>query len=232
MIKNLYRKIINYSAEEQKLLSLINNHVEKQGVLDILDVGCGYGRILRLLKSKNYNALGVEINPLIVDACKREGLPCVTVDSFINGENSKTKYDAIVMFHVIEHLESDKCFEFIDSYLDYLKPGGILIIATPLLTKYFYEDFDHIKPYSPVGIQMVFGEQNAQVQYRSRNKIELINLWYKRYFYRVTNQRFLYFPRSKLTMSIINLFSALIFKMSFGLLGKKDGWVGVFRKLL
>jgi len=226
MIKNIYHKITSYALEEKKLLSYIEKYVEHK---EVLDVGCGYGRILQLLKSKKYNALGVEINPEIVDECNRMNLPCVTVDSFMKEYSSK-KWDAIVMFHVIEHLESDKCFEFIDSYLDCLKPGGILIIATPLLTEYFYEDFDHVKPYLPVGIQMVFGEQNAQVQYRSRNKIELIDLWYKRYFYRVINQRFLYFPRSKLTMPIINLFSALVFKMSFSVLGKKDGWLGVFRK--
>jgi len=227
MIKNIYHKIINYSLEEKKLLSYIKKYANHN---DVLDVGCGYGRILRILKSEKYNALGVDINPEIVDACKRENLSCITVDDFLKKKSSE-KWDVIVMFHVIEHLEPTECLEFMDSYLDFLKPGGILIIATPLLTSYFYEDFDHIKPYSPIGIKMVFGENAAQVQFSSRNKVEMIDLWYKKYFFRLTNYRFLFFPRSKIIMPILNVFFALIFKMSFGLLGKKDGWLGVFRKL-
>jgi len=228
LIKNLYQKLTHYSSEDKKLLSFLRKHVEKN---DVLDVGCGYGRILRLLETQNYNALGVEINPEIVDTCNRDGLHCVTVDDFFNGNNAQKKWDTIVMFHVIEHLEPEKCFEFMDQYLDFLKPGGLLVIATPLLTPYFYEDFDHIKPYLPLGIQMVFGEKSAQVQFRSRNKIELIDLWYKKYFYRLTNQRFLYIQKYRWIVAITNIISALIFKVSFGFLGKKDGWMGVFRKL-
>ena len=228
MIKNLYQKLTHYSSEDKKLLSFLRKYVKKN---DVLDVGCGYGRILRLLETQNYNALGVEINPEIVDACNRGGLNCVTVDDFFNGNNAQKKWDVIVMFHVIEHLEPEKCFEFMDQYLDFLKPGGLLVIATPLLTPYFYEDFDHIKPYLPLGIQMVFGEKSAQVQFRSRNKIELIDLWYKKYFYRLTNQRFLYIQKYRWIVTITNIISALIFKVSFGFLGKKDGWMGVFRKL-
>lgn len=226
MIKKLYRKLINYDVEEKILLSYLNKYSDKGSVLD---VGCGYGRMLKYLRANNINASGVEINPEIVASCRRDGLSCISVEEF--GDLSLQQWDCILMFHIIEHMEPDKCFEFIDQYLDFLKPGGVLVVATPLLTDYFFEDFDHIKPYLPLGIQMVFGESSAQVQFRSRNKIELLDLRYKKYFYRFIHQRFVYLPRFKLLMPFIYALSALIFKFSFGVLGKKDGWIGVFRKI-
>lgn len=228
MLKKLYRKITRYSLEENKLLEFLDEYTNEK---NILDVGCGYGRILRLLKSNNYNVLGVEINPKIVKSCLSDGLECVNVNEFYNGVIAKKEWDAIIMFHIIEHLSPEQCYEFIDEYLDKLKLNGVLIIATPLMTPYFYEDFDHIKPYLPVGIQMVFGLDNAQVQFRSRNKLELIDLWYKRYFYRVVNQRFYYFPTFKIIIPIMNFTFALLFKISLGMIGRKDGWIGVFRKI-
>lgn len=227
MINTLYQELIKFDREEKKLLSYITQYSGGKG--RILDVGCGYGRILKFLKAHGIDAWGVDINPEIVDSCRKDGLNCVTVEEFFRDSHAQQKWDTIVMFHVIEHMGPETCFEFIDRYLDLLKPGGTLIIATPILTDYFFEDFDHVKPYLPRGIQMVFGVDDAQVQFRSRNKLELLDLWYKRYFFRPTHYRFVYLPYYKM-MPLIRVLSALAFAASFGLLGKKDGWVGVFRK--
>ncbi|MEK9764682.1 MAG: methyltransferase domain-containing protein, partial [Deltaproteobacteria bacterium] len=138
------------------------------------------------------------------------------------------QFDVIIMFHVIEHMEHEQLLEFMDSYLDLLLPGGLLIIATPVMTPYFYEDFDHVKPYLPSGILMVFGGESSQVQYYSKNKLRLLDLKYKKYFWRFPNYRSVYFP--SLFDRAARIISALIYKFSFGLIGRVDGWLGVFQK--
>ena len=55
------------------------------------------------------------------------------------------------MSHVIEHFAPSDLLVFMDGYIDLLRPGGHLIIATPLMSPYFYDDFDHIKPLSTSG---------------------------------------------------------------------------------
>jgi predicted SAM-dependent methyltransferase len=65
------------------------------------------------------------------------------------------------MSHVIEHFSPKDLIPFLDDYLDRLKVGGRLVIAIPLLTPYFYDDFDHVKPYHPMGILMVFCADRA-----------------------------------------------------------------------
>lgn len=224
-INIIQRKILKYDLEERQVLRFIKSYCPGGS---LLDVGCGYGRMLELIPPDKYEAFGVDLNAEIVRACNAKGLNCFTPKDFLGAE--RPQFDVILMLHVIEHMNPDECFKFIDAYLDKLKDGGILIIATPILTEYFFEDFDHIKPYYPAGINMVFSGDGAQVQYYSRNKLRMVDLWYKKYFYRLTNAKFIYFPTNRFFQVLSKLLFALLFKASYGLVGRRDGWVGVFCK--
>jgi SAM-dependent methyltransferase len=220
--------MINSDGESEKLLQMINKYAQVES--KILDVGCGYGRNLELLLNAGYkNSLGVEINVEIVKHNMAHNLSCVTVEDF---NQTLDKYDIILMSHVIEHFSPSDLKNFMDSYLDRLIPGGHLVIATPLLSDYFYDDFDHIKPYQPAGILAVFGEGKAQVQYYSRNKLELKDLWFRKSPYRLSFTKGLYLKTRFRRMHQIHSFiSALIFHVTNKFLGKKDGWVGIFEKV-
>ena len=133
---------------------------------------------------------------------------------------------------MIEHFSPEALLQFMEFYLDRLKCGGYLIIATPLMTKYFYDDFDHVKPYTPTGIEMVFSGLDAQVQYYSKKKLKLLDIKYKKYYYRLINKRGLYVKKkSRYLILGINFLSAVIFKLSWGVLGKRDGWIGIYKKI-
>ena len=227
MLKKLFLAIINSDGQSAKLLQMINKcaHPESR----ILDVGCGYGRNLDLLLTAGYaNTIGVEINAEIVKNNKERDIPCLTVDEFnqFGGE-----YDIILMSHVIEHFAPTELKMFMDEYLDHLVPGGYLVIATPLLSDGFYDDFDHVKPYQPMGIQLVFGENKAQVQYYSRNKLILKDLWFRKSPYCISFSRSNYFKTSATyLLHLVNFISAIAFFISIKIIGKKDGWIGIFQK--
>lgn len=84
------------------------------------------------------------------------------------------------MAHIIEHFDYKSLLEMMERYLKVLKPGGALIIATPLLSHRFYDDFDHVKPYSPIAIKGFFGRCIHQVQFQSNTELELTDLWIRR----------------------------------------------------
>ena len=195
----------------------------------LLDVGCGEGRYLKNLTNLGYNVLGVEQNEVIVNRNKLAGLNCVTVDNFLKDEK---KFDLILMSHIIEHFEPDELKDFLEYYLKRLRKGGFLIIATPLMNPRFYDDFDHIKPYSPVGIMMVFGSEKSQVKYYSSEKIQLLDVWFRSSYFRFSNYggRFIPSNAGKVYL-LIEIASALLWRLSFRLIGRKDGWVGVFKKI-
>lgn len=196
----------------------------------LLDVGCGYGKKLKPLQDAGYDALGVEINPTLVAANQKNGLNCMTVEAF---EATEGQFDLMLMSHIIEHFTPTDLKAFMDDYLDRLKVGGHLIIATPLMSSTFYDDFDHVKPYYPQGIMMVFVENyDEQVQYVSRNKLQLKNIWFRRRHYRpqFVEGRYLRTSTTKWWQTL-EFLSVLACRASGGKIGTKDGWIGVFKKV-
>lgn len=228
--KRLYRSVM---ANDREALTIENflrvSCPGERKKYCALDVGCGYGRYLRLLKSSGFEATGVDANQELIRANRELGLQVLHVDEWLKTDDT---YDVILMSHVIEHFTPKDLIPFLDGYLDRLKVGGSLIIATPLLTRYFYDDFDHVKPYHPRGIMMVFGTENAQVQYYSRNKLTLEDVWIRRSPLDLphTSGRYQTSLRARPRQAAMFL-SAIMFRLSGGFIGEASGWVGRFKKV-
>lgn len=223
----IINSILNIRNEEKNLLKFVNS-LNLTNAEKLLDVGCGNGRILRLLRNRGFEIIGVDVNDSIIKSNLENGLKCISASEF---NKTNDLYDVILMFHVIEHFHPDHLLTFMDTYLNRLKVGGYLIIATPLNSPYFYEDFDHVKPYHPTGINMVFANKGAQVQYYSQNKIKLIDIWFRRDPFRVIFSCGLYIHKYNRINVLINIIFALLFRLSFGLIGRTDGWMGLYKKV-
>jgi cyclopropane fatty-acyl-phospholipid synthase-like methyltransferase len=224
--KGIYQTIKTIKREEIELLKLIKKlNLSQQHT--ILDVGCGYGRYMWLLKEKKYNVIGVDANSQIIIKNVSEGLPCITIEEL---DSREEQYDLIIMSHIIEHFSPLELLDFVDRYLDRLKDNGYIIIATPLFSKYFYDDFDHVKPYHPIGIDMIFGNKSSQVQFHSKHYLELQDIWFRRESLRIHFCRGLYIPNKTRVPKIINFLLACLFRISFGWIGKVDGWIGLYKK--
>ncbi len=229
ILKGVYHYILQYDPEADRLMGFIRSLLANRDG-SVLDVGCGYGRYLKLLQNSGYDVLGVEENENIISDNHEHGLNCMSVKEFCQTD---TKFDLILMSHIIEHFPPGSLKNFIDDYLDRLNVGGYLIIATPLMSQYFYDDFDHVKPYQPIGIMMVFGRDNAQVQYYSRNQLELKDIWFRKSFFRFSHVRSRYKGRGIAVRlyQVFHLLSASVLYLSRGRIGKVDGWIGVFEKV-
>ncbi len=49
----------------------------------------------------------------------------------------------------------------------------------------FYDDFDHVKPYTHISILSIFGGTATQMQYHSQHTLELIDIYYLRLAYQL-----------------------------------------------
>ncbi len=225
--KSWTKALMDIRNEEKALLRFLKS-LELPPEHMILEVGCGYGDKIRLLSSAGYNVTGVDMNPAIVDANLQNGMSCLSVDDL---EASDDSYNVLLMSHIIEHFTPKNLLEFMDSYLHRLKSEGHLIILTPLQSPHFYWDFDHVRPYHPFGINMVFGGKVEQVQYYSENKLELKDIWFRRTPIQLYFFPGLYLKRYSKIPSTINLLMAVLFRISFGWVGKVDGWMGLYRKI-
>jgi 2-polyprenyl-3-methyl-5-hydroxy-6-metoxy-1,4-benzoquinol methylase len=106
----------------------------------ILDVGCGDGRFLEILRdagSPAWRLEGIEIDAGAAKACAAKGFRAHVgrVEEFRDAEG----FDAIVMLQLIEHVDdpvaiSRRVFEL-------LRPGGCFIVETPNLAGLDYSAF-------------------------------------------------------------------------------------------
>ncbi|MBN2381678.1 methyltransferase domain-containing protein [bacterium] len=131
----------------------------------VIDLACGRGEFLDLLRSNDINARGIDLNPLMIEICQQQGLEVEQNDAFsyLKGvENGSL--GGIFCAQFIEHLCNVKVLEFIRLCSLKLQTGAWLIIETPnpesLLVgaSTFHRDPTHIQLYHPDTMQFYLEE--------------------------------------------------------------------------
>jgi methionine biosynthesis protein MetW len=104
----------------------------------ILDVGCGNGARLKLLRALGWNAEGIEVDSAAVRRCAEQGLPVKHGPLHEQGFAPST-FDAIVMNHVIEHVVEPQAL--LEEIRRVLVPAGTLVITTPNTASWGHRQF-------------------------------------------------------------------------------------------
>jgi cyclopropane fatty-acyl-phospholipid synthase-like methyltransferase len=98
----------------------------------ILDLGCGFGRLLFFLKRSGYtNVVGIDASAPQVELAHTLGMHEVlkaTADNFL--ADHKSEFDVIFAVDLLEHLTRDELFPLLDGIAAALIPGGRLVVQT------------------------------------------------------------------------------------------------------
>jgi SAM-dependent methyltransferase len=213
--------------EEKRLNTLFRGRFRHKRVLDL---GCGHGKYLRLLRELGCPATGVDVNPDQVADLDRQGYRVFLPEDLPGNE----RYDVILMAHIIEHLAPEALRDFMDRHLSLLEEDGRLIILTPLPGARFYHDCTHIRPYTPQSVWMLFGGLNTPAAWRARDSFMLEDIYFFRDGWRLREQRS-YYPvpgarAAKNAVLAANVFLAALHALSRGRLGAAASWLGVYRR--
>lgn len=103
------------------------------GPLCVLDLGCGSGRLLDLLKKDDrISAVGVDLDPDCVRQCLDRDLQVVHADllSYLRHCQSSS-FDVVTMLHVVEFLSRDDLIPVLKEIARVLRPAGALILELP-----------------------------------------------------------------------------------------------------
>jgi O-antigen chain-terminating methyltransferase len=118
-----------------------------------LDLGCGRGEWLELLKDHQLSATGIDLDDGMLSACRSRGLDVQTGDAIAYLKSLPADSLSIVSgFHIAEHLSLGDLETLIKEALRTLKPAGLLILEAPntenlvVGTSSFYLDPTHQRP--------------------------------------------------------------------------------------
>lgn len=134
----------------------VKSALNRTGGGSLLDVGCGRGEWLGLLKDHHIPAAGVDLNRVMVDKCRKAGLDVTVSDAIACLRSLQNESLAVITgFHVVEHLPFNTLISLFDESLRVLKPGGMVIFETPnpenlMVGAFtFYLDPTHKNPIPP-----------------------------------------------------------------------------------
>jgi SAM-dependent methyltransferase/glycosyltransferase involved in cell wall biosynthesis len=122
----------------------------------VLDVGCGRGEFLDLLRERGLDYTGVDVDPKMVERCRERGHERVHRGDANSHLESLDDGSLGVVFsaQVVEHMSYDQLVRFLELSLRKLQPGGLLIAETVnphsmSALKTFWVDPTHEHPLFP-----------------------------------------------------------------------------------
>lgn len=146
----------------------------------VVDIGCGRGEFLELLKEHHIGAVGVDAYEEFADYCKDKDLQAVAGDG-IEYLQQVAGTDGVFVGQVVEHLKVEQIIALCNAAYEKLSQGGYLVIETPnptslaIYTHAFYVDPSHVKPVHPLTMQYLLekaGFKDIQIIYTETSKLE------------------------------------------------------------
>jgi len=119
----------------------------------VLDIGCGRGEFLELMREAGVEARGIDLSRESVEQCRARGLEAEEADLFAYlASLPEASLDGIFCAQVVEHLPPERLPEMVRLAASRLSRGGVLAIETPnpeclaIFAVHFYLDPTHTRP--------------------------------------------------------------------------------------
>jgi SAM-dependent methyltransferase len=147
------------------------------GASDVLDVGCGRGEFLMLLRERGIGGRGVDLNPAMVEASRERGLEASAGDALTYlASLPDESLGGLFSAQVVEHLEAAYLLRLIDCAFVKLRRGAPIVLETinPACWFAFFSsyirDITHAQPVHPDTLKYLLiasGFQRVDIRFRS-----------------------------------------------------------------
>lgn len=162
------------TAKLQVYLPDVHRLVDSGGVVDL---GCGRGEWLTLLRDAGVSARGVDADAGFVAAGRARGLDVELGDALgYLRALAPNSVDLVTAFHLVEHLHTEDLLALLQATREALRPGGCLLLETPNPTNLvmaacdFYNDPTHRSPLPPALTEYLVSTQGfGDVEVRPLN---------------------------------------------------------------
>ena len=145
----------------------------------VLDIGCGRGEFLGLLREAGIEARGVDIDPDMVAYCRGEGLEVEQAGAIEHLEALEDgALGGIFAAQVVEHVPAPELVRLLELAAAKLRPGGLLVAETinplsPIALRNYFADLTHAQPLVPETLELLARQSGfASVEVRFANAPE------------------------------------------------------------
>ncbi len=110
---------------------LINKLITKSGLpreSRFLDIGCGRGRILKMLAARGFKGVGIDLQDICLEICRKR-LAGTGIELKNSLDELEGTFDLIIMSSVLEHIKDDQGYLRTISRL--LNRGGFFLFTVP-----------------------------------------------------------------------------------------------------
>ena len=159
---------IDYFDFENHFRGSIQNIRESQkpyvkyfrGRKNVIDLGCGRGEFLELLRENDISAQGVDLYEEFVEMCHLKNLNVIQEDAMVFLRRQK-KVGGIFAAQLIEHLSTGQLVTLCELAYEKLEDGAFPLMETQnpqslsIYTNAFYVDPSHNKPVHPLTIEYI-----------------------------------------------------------------------------
>ncbi len=143
----------------------------------VLDVGCGRGEFLALLREAQVEARGVDADGDMVGFARGEGLDVEQADALEYLESlADGSLGGVFAAQVVEHLPPAALRRLLELAHAKLRPGGLLVAETinplsPLALRNYFADLTHAQPLVPETLELLARQAGfATTEIRFRNE--------------------------------------------------------------
>jgi SAM-dependent methyltransferase len=132
-----------------------------QGAAPVLDVGCGRGELLALLREAGVEARGIDADADMVAYARGEDLDVEQADLVEYLERlDDASLGGIFMGQVVEHLPAGTLVQALRLAAAKLRPGGLLVAETinplsPIALRNYFADLTHAQPLVPETLELL-----------------------------------------------------------------------------
>jgi SAM-dependent methyltransferase len=145
------------------------------GASAVLDVGCGRGEFLLLLREHGIPARGIDQNDAMVETCRDKGLEVVRADalSYLR-EQPDDSLGGLFAAQVVEHLDPGYLTQLLDVAFEKLRPGALVVLETINAACWFaffasyIRDITHVRALHPDTLKFLLiasGFQQVEIRY-------------------------------------------------------------------
>jgi len=152
LFENAFYDSAVVAAKQRVYLPYLNRELTRQ--LPFLDLGCGRGEFMRILRSEQVDAVGVDINNTALAGLRSDGFEVHAQDLLAFLQTDTRSYSGAAMLQVAEHLTAGQIERMLALLAARLVAGAIVIVETPnplspFALGHFHTDPTHVAPLPP-----------------------------------------------------------------------------------